>query len=237
MKIKKSDFTIGFEIECGLAPGVTSSVEKFAQDLGSDGTIDHSPNHEWSNHIPDDYRLVEIRTQPFEFGKQEYREFLDAFSDDVENKRIVMNDSCGLHFHVGYQGISGNAHEYLLPKKEFIVGWQNMVKEKYPVVWERRKAHSYCYAYEQGEEPNKDGDRYKAVNFKSLNKTINTIEFRLYSFSAGNNDFGTFERFVEDSIGAMFRTMKDVDMRKERFVSNEVFADSSLEEERICVEY
>ncbi|MDE2016050.1 MAG: amidoligase family protein [Patescibacteria group bacterium] len=156
---------------------------------------------------PDDcggHEPMEMVSRPF--NREEMGTVKKAFmtlQEAYERREFHFNETMGFHIHVSFHPLRPPE----LWSIEFADYFRDMLKRKYPSMWEKRSRNHYCRwvgITEEGIARLSDWNgRYAGINYWSAFKAHKTIEFRI---------FGSAEPIV------MFAELKDTLAAIERFV-------------------
>jgi len=197
--MQAGDRTFGIEIECHLPNGVFfhSGSHLFGIQIPQlpQGWV---AKRDGSLQAPNGYQSVEVVSPVLKdeagiFQVVEVVDFLNSVG-------AIVNDTCGLHCHVGaadYTQVDVSKLTTLFKRYEKL--FFSLNGEKASTRWD----NSYCKNSQNWDNPN--GDRYQSLNLTNLNSGKKTVEFRLFA--------GTIN--VEIIVQAIFMCVGLVNKSKE----------------------
>lgn len=166
---------IGIEFEGAYKRDIINFLE---QDRLLEVTTDGSVSIEDLD--SDIYAPYEVKTKPL--NSKQLASIIRSFKVMENNKNYVINESCGLHFHISLN----KSYQAYCQRIEFYNDMYNFFKNKYPRIFNARSGNQYCRAelrdYERQSQFNRaSGDRYHIVNYSlEGDRHIPTIEIRFY---------------------------------------------------------
>lgn len=125
------------------------------------------------------YESKECVTQPL--NSAQLNKAMELFGKANDAKDYLINETCGLHYHIS---LNKNYYGYI-DNRVFYKKFINMFKTKFPVIFADREENTYC----QAAIPVKhftlsSSDRYRMVNY--CYKKHSTVEFRGYGGKLAN---------------------------------------------------
>lgn len=191
---------IGFEIECEVqrSTDLEAMFYSLQSDYHSDGSV--SSYH-------DGYSSIEFVTKPLAYDSADYRLFYSQLEKYLQEEVIILNRTCGSHFHFSYP-----TYEWGAIDAKVINDYLDLVRVKFPALWRARKDNGYCHPDKLEVAQCADGTRYRAVNL-TASQEHGTIEVRFYGYYDGFS-VAEYKKYVEFTIKYFNRVVRNTDKRR-----------------------